>query len=207
MLYKQMQTATTKSTALRNLYYGWHSAKKDISVYKEDALFTATCGADTQHYTFKELMDDREFVLYAIKITPCIMSCFCDISDRLKNDREVRLHSIRQSALLILGANDILRNDEELVIQAVIKHGLMLRVASAKLIDDIDIVLIAILENRESLRHASFRLKSNMKLVLFVAILPVHRYDTGFSKRFIAPRGMMLTYYSAKDNTVWMRLT
>ena len=109
-----------------------------------------------------ELRDDKQVVLTAIQQSA---QSFEYASDNLKNDKEVVLAAVQKQKVLassqLKNASDNLKNDREIVLKALQSQGSALVYASNELKNDREIVLIALQQSQGyALEYASNELKN-----------------------------------------------
>lgn len=105
------------------------------------------------------LKNDDELVHMALKYSP---ECLINLTEKYSDNKELLL-SLKASHLD--GYSDRLRNDRDVVLMTVKLNGLNLKYASRDLQDDYDVVLAAVKNDGKALEFASSRLKSDKKIV------------------------------------------
>lgn len=110
------------------------------------------------------LNGNKEFILDALKKTPCFTYSFCHISDELKKDKEFMLEAININGNMRMVASPELHEDKDVALAAVSKFGIVLQ-EFPKFKDDKDIVMTAVQKNGMALMWASERLQDDMEVV------------------------------------------
>ena len=108
---------------------------------------------------------DKEFVSKLMDITKDSFHVLSNISDELKNDKDIILQGMKYNISAIQFASPKLQDDKELVMQAVKQLGYNLKFISDRLKDDPDIVIEAVKNDSYVLKYASERIKNNPDLI------------------------------------------
>lgn len=111
----------------------------------------------------ENLRDDKEVVLALIQNDG---RNFKDASDRLKKDKEVVLAALERYPLSFEYADKTMKNDKEIVQAALKEDWRLLKYASQELKNDKEIVEEAIGYNGKAIAYASQELKKDQQLVL-----------------------------------------
>ena len=119
----------------------------------------------------------------------------------MKNDKEIVLCAIKSCESVFSYIGDELKVDVGFIFNIVEENGMRLVHTSKEMRSNIDIVVAAIIYYPYSLKYASINLRTNPKLV---SLALMNRVPHVFRLDWRSP--ILLSYYSIKDNVVWMRL-
>lgn len=111
----------------------------------------------------EELKNDKEILLSAISITP---EAIKEAGKELKNNRDFILEAIKIDSFVLYYVSSKFQNDKELVLEAVKQKSYVLVTASNKLKNDKEVVLEAVKQNGYALSYASEELKNDREVVM-----------------------------------------
>jgi hypothetical protein len=148
-------------------------------ITKQQAIARVARNGDDLQNLSNELRNDREVVLAAVTENGLALQ---HASNQLRDDRQVVLAAVTRNGSVLQYASNQLRDDREVVLAAVTSVGGALLWASDRLKDDKEVVTAAIRTDGSSLFFASDRLKDNKEVVL-VAVRETQNAFLHASKR------------------------
>lgn len=105
------------------------------------------------------LKNDDEIVHMTLKHSP---ECLVHLTEKYSNNKELLL---RLKVWQLEGYSDRLKNDRDVVLMTVKANGLNLKYASKEMQDDYEVVLTAVKNHGKSLEFASSRLRNDKKVI------------------------------------------
>jgi uncharacterized pyridoxamine 5'-phosphate oxidase family protein len=105
------------------------------------------------------LKNDDELVNMTLKNSP---ECLIHLTEKYSDNKELLL---KLKVSMLEGYSDRLKNDHDVVLMTVKRNGFNLKHASKELQDNYDIVLAAVNKNGKALEFASSRLRSDKRIV------------------------------------------
>ncbi|WP_448216750.1 DUF4116 domain-containing protein [Endozoicomonas sp. 2B-B] len=114
-------------------------------------------------YASQRVRDDRELVLATVKVHPGDLTY---ASEELRNDKEIVMSVVTQSGIGLAYAGEEMRDDDEVVMTAFASHPKAFRFASWRIRSDINIIKRVIADDIDRLSWASDRILSDRKSML-----------------------------------------
>ncbi|EFC38683.1 predicted protein [Naegleria gruberi] len=142
--------------------------------------------AFNNYIEFKNLRNDRKFILEAVKQNGLALEYANEI---MKRDREIVLKAIQENGLALEYANETLKKDREIVLKAVKQNGLALEYVNEIMKKDREIVLKSVKKNGKPFQYAKDTLKNDRKFILeavqhnrdiFLYVNAILKMDRGF---------------------------
>lgn len=138
-------------------------ANKKFLADKEVVLIAMKKTGERCNHIFEKistaLKNDDELVHMALKYSP---ECLVHLTEKYSDNKELL---INLKVWRLEGYSDRLRNDRDIVLMTVKFNGLNLKYASRDLQDDYEIVLASVKNEGKALEFASSRLRSDKKIV------------------------------------------